>query len=87
MGQPRRAVTYANGLHVINVWVSVSAFLLGVSMLVFLYNFVKSLEWQVPTPVPVHNFDEIPTIDSDPYDYGIPQPAGGKPAEEPAAAS
>jgi cytochrome c oxidase subunit I len=32
----------------------------------------KSLEWQLPTPVPVHNFDRIPVIDTDPYDYGIP---------------
>ena len=46
----------------------------------------KSLEWQLPTPIPVHDFDEIPTIDHDPYDYGVP-PAGTKPAEEPAAAS
>jgi cytochrome c oxidase subunit I len=33
----------------------------------------KSLEWQVPTPVPLHNFERIPVIDADPYDYGIPR--------------
>jgi cytochrome c oxidase subunit 1 len=46
----------------------------------------KSLEWQVPTPVPIHNFDEIPVIDSDPYDYGTPEPERpprAKPAEAP----
>ena len=30
----------------------------------------KSLEWQLPTPVPVHDFDRIPVITGDPYDYG-----------------
>jgi len=91
LGQPRRVVTYANGLHFINVWVSVSAFALGVSMLVFLYNFVKSLvfdrvpapadpwgsksiEWQLPSPVPVHNFDRIPVFSGDPYGYGEARP-------------
>ena len=81
---------------------SVSAFVLGVSMLVFLANVVyslvivrkpaeanpwdsKSLEWQLPTPVPVHNFDTIPVIDSDPYDYGTPPPPP-RPAEAPATA-
>ena len=32
----------------------------------------RGLEWQVPTPVPVHNFDRIPTISSGPYEYGVP---------------
>ena len=44
----------------------------------------KSLEWQVPTPVPVHNFDRIPVFDADPYDYGVPPVA---PAPAPAGAS
>jgi cytochrome c oxidase subunit 1 len=91
MGMPRRVVTYPSHLQALNDWVSVSAFVLGASMLVFLanvvYSFVfvrkpapanqwdsKSLEWQTPTPVPVHNFDQPPVIDSDPYDYGVPPP-------------
>ena len=78
-----------SNLQALNIWVSVSAFVLGASMLVFLANVLyslvfarkpaepnpwdsKSLEWQVPTPVPVHNFDRIPVFDSDPYDYGVP---------------
>jgi cytochrome c oxidase subunit I len=32
----------------------------------------RGLEWQVPTPVPVHNFDELPEITGGPYDYGVP---------------
>jgi cytochrome c oxidase subunit 1 len=92
LGQPRRVVTYAQSLQFVNDWVSVSAFLLVCSMLLFLYNFVKSLvfdrvpapadpwgsksiEWQLPSPVPVHNFDRIPVFSGDPYGYGETRPA------------
>ena len=71
---------------------SISAFFLGASMLVFLANFVwsqvfarvpaganpwgsKSIEWQLPSPVPVHNFDRIPTFGPDPYPYGADGPS------------
>jgi cytochrome c oxidase subunit 1 len=30
----------------------------------------KSIEWQLPSPVPVQNFDRIPTFTGDPYGYG-----------------
>ena len=43
LGQPRRVVTYPAHLQFLNVWVSISAFVLGISMLIFLYNFVYSL--------------------------------------------
>ncbi|HST33585.1 MAG TPA: cbb3-type cytochrome c oxidase subunit I, partial [Solirubrobacteraceae bacterium] len=93
-GMPRRVSSYAPNLHGLNVWVSISAFVLGFSMLIFLANAVwsliivrlpaaanpwrsKSPEWQVPTPVPVNNFEQIPVIDSDPYDYGTPLAVGG----------
>jgi cytochrome c oxidase subunit 1 len=93
-GQPRRVSEYAPNLHALNIWVSISAFVLGFSMLIFLYNVVyslifvrlraeqnpwrsKSIEWQIPHPVPVHNFDQIPVFDADPYPYGTPLPVGG----------
>jgi len=89
LGQPRRVVTYPSGLQFLNDWASVSAFLLGCSMLLFLWNLVyslvfakvpaeanpwgsKSIEFQLPSPVPVHNFDRIPVFSSDPYGYGEP---------------
>ena len=43
LGQPRRAVTYPPSLQFLNDWVSVSAFVLGFSMLIFLGNVVYSL--------------------------------------------
>jgi cytochrome c oxidase subunit I len=37
----------------------------------------KSAEFQLPTPVPVHDFERIPVFDADPYPYGVePVPAG-----------
>jgi cytochrome c oxidase subunit 1 len=92
LGMPRRVSVYAPRLQGINIFVSISAFLLGVSMLVFLVNLVYSmviarvpavanpwhsrgLEFQVPTPVPVTNFETTPVIQSDPYDYGVPDAA------------
>jgi cytochrome c oxidase subunit 1 len=87
LGMPRRVVTYAGYLQGANEWVSISAFVLGASMLVFLANLIwtqvfvrkpaaanpwgsKSIEFQLPSPVPVHDFDRIPTFGPDPYPYG-----------------
>jgi cytochrome c oxidase subunit 1 len=99
LGQPRRVVTYPQHLQFLNDWVSASAFVLGLSMLVFLFNLVYSLvfvriraesnpwhsrwlEWQLPSPGPVHDFDRIPVITGDPYDYG----GAGVPVAAPAPA-
>jgi cytochrome c oxidase subunit 1 len=90
LGMPRRVSSYEPSLHTLNVFVSIMAFCLGLSMLIFLGNLVwslilkreraadnpwqsKSLEWQIPTPVPAYNFAEIPTITGDPYGYGSPE--------------
>ncbi len=101
LDMPRRAVTYASYLQPINDWVSISAFLLGGSMLLFGINVVYSwaiarkpavdnpwhsrgIEWQLPTPVPVHNFERLPVIVAGPYDYGVP---GALPVMQPEAAA
>jgi cytochrome c oxidase subunit I len=42
MGMPRRVFEYARNLQTLNDWVSISAFLLGGSMLIFLINFIWS---------------------------------------------
>jgi cytochrome c oxidase subunit I len=97
LGMPRRVVTYPVSLQGLNVWVSVSAYVIGLSMAVFLVNLIwsmlikreplegnpwdaKSVEWELPTPVPVHDFDRFPVFDDDPYPYGV------EPAEGPALA-
>jgi cytochrome c oxidase subunit 1 len=35
----------------------------------------KSIEWTLPSPVPVQNFDRIPVFSGDPYGYGETGPA------------
>ena len=46
-GQPRRVFEYARNLETLNDWVSISAFCLGASILIFLINFVMStLFWR-----------------------------------------
>jgi cytochrome c oxidase subunit I len=89
LDMPRRVSTYTPSLQTLNDFVSVSAYLLFASMLLFVYNLIQSLvfrrvpapanpwrartlEWLVPTPVPLENFDRIPEVIGDPYDYGVP---------------
>ena len=42
LGQPRRVFEYARNLETLNDWVSISSFLLGCSILIFVINFVWS---------------------------------------------
>jgi len=87
-GMPRRVADYASRFADINLFISIASFGLGASTIVFLYNMAKSwahgplaegnpwraltLEWQVSSPPPVFNFDEIPQVVGNPYEYGVP---------------
>jgi cytochrome c oxidase subunit 1 len=87
-GMPRRVADYAHEFATLNAIISVSSFLFGLSFLVFVYNIVASwrhgpiapanpwrahtLEWQVSSPPPIFNFDEVPTVVGGPYEYGVP---------------
>jgi cytochrome c oxidase subunit 1 len=87
-GMPRRVADYAEKFAGLNVFISVSSFMLGLSTLIFLYNIVNSwrggprapanpwraltLEWQVSSPPPIFNFDHVPTVVGGPYEYGVP---------------
>jgi cytochrome c oxidase subunit 1 len=51
LGQPRRVFEYALNLQGINIWVSISAYLLGGSILVFLINIIMStVFWRERAP-------------------------------------
>jgi cytochrome c oxidase subunit I len=51
MGQPRRVFEYARNLETLNDWVSISAFCLGASLLIFVFNFVMStVVWRQRAP-------------------------------------
>jgi cytochrome c oxidase subunit 1 len=71
-----------------NVFITVSALLLGASQFIFLWNFVWSLvagkkaeqnpwqantlEWSAPTPPPHGNFEVQPVVYRGPYEYSSP---------------
>ena len=85
-GMPRRVSGYAKALAASNGISTLGAFIIMAGMLVELYLVIacwikgkpagpdpwhsKTLEWQVPTPVPLLNFDVLPVVTSDPYGYG-----------------
>ncbi len=49
LGQPRRVFEYASNLQTLNDWVSISAYVLGFGVLLFLVNFVMStVVWRQP---------------------------------------
>jgi cytochrome c oxidase subunit 1 len=83
-GMPRRVFDYADEY----MFISIASFVLGASIVVFLYNMIVSwvrgplagdnpwramtLEWQVSSPPPIFNFDAIPQVVGGPYEYGVP---------------
>jgi cytochrome c oxidase subunit 1 len=87
-GMNRRVAQYLPELGNVNFFVSISAFFLGASFLLFIYNFVyswargpkasnnpwqaRTLEWQTTSPPPHNNFPGVPEVIDHPYDYGVP---------------
>ena len=79
-GMPRRQYTYSSGMgwDLWNMVSTIGAVVMGVSILVFLYNFFRSirsggvagndpwdgrtLEWSISSPPPEYNFATIPTV-------------------------
>jgi cytochrome c oxidase subunit 1 len=77
---PRRVYTYppVPGWFELNLLASIGAYLLGVGVLVFLWNLLSSLhhgaaagndpwdawtlEWSTTSPPPEHNFTQIPAV-------------------------
>jgi cytochrome c oxidase subunit 1 len=87
-GMPRRVADYPAQFAPANLVASIGAFIIGASFVLLFFNLIasrvrgpkapqdpwraKTLEWQVPTPVPLENFEEIPVVISGPYGYGTP---------------
>jgi cytochrome c oxidase subunit 1 len=67
---------------------TIAGFMIALSVLIFIYNFFNSIkngekaegniwgsrspEWQVPSPMPTHNYDQPFEVVGEPYDYGLP---------------
>ncbi|HEX8729502.1 MAG TPA: cbb3-type cytochrome c oxidase subunit I, partial [Ktedonobacterales bacterium] len=87
-GMPRRVADYDPQFAGPNLVTSIFAYVLIAGVAIFFYNVIASwiagakavanpwnalsLEWQVPTPVPLENFEKIPVLTNGPYDYGDP---------------
>ena len=89
LGMRRRIADYdpALGVNIQQLIVSIAGFVVGLGMLVFIGNIVRSLrhgeaavpnpwrsrspEWQIPMPVSGHNYDEQFEVIGEPYDYGL----------------
>jgi Cytochrome C and Quinol oxidase polypeptide I len=93
LGEARWLANIPPPFAVPNLIASLFVILVAASVFTFIYNAVitlisgeratanewgaKTLEWTVPTPVPLENFEHLPVVTSLPYDYGSPVPAGG----------
>jgi len=85
-GMPRRWAEYPARYRPLNVVSTAGSWILAAGFLVMAANFAKSLvrgalapanpwgsltlEWQVPSPAPAENFEEIPRVTEWPYGYG-----------------
>lgn len=85
LGMPRRYHSYPDEFQVLNVMSSAGATILGFGYLLPMIYFAWSmfygkrcvqnpwgaqgLEWETASPPPTLNFDEIPTVTREPYDY------------------
>ncbi len=101
-GEPRWSANIAPPFATPNLIASLFAIVIAASVFVFIYNVIitlvrgeradanewggKTLEWTLPTPVPLENFEELPVVTSLPYNYGSPLPEPVAPAADIAGA-
>lgn len=94
MGMPRRIADYNPVYADLNLMCSMGAFIFGTAQLLVVYNIFiaskkskeaqnpwggKTLEWQISSPPPEHNFAHIPVITGDEHDpKPIMTPKGAK---------
>jgi cytochrome c oxidase subunit I len=85
LGMPRRYAVYPGEFQVLNVMSSAGASILGVGYIIPLIYFIwsfkygpvagpnpwgaKGLEWTTPSPPPTENFEEIPIVTEQAYNY------------------
>jgi len=78
----------ALGFDTYHMIMTIMGYAIGISVAIFIYNFFNSIkngekadgnlwnsrspEWQVPSPMPTHNYDQPFEVIGEPYDYGLP---------------
>jgi cytochrome c oxidase subunit 1 len=78
---PALGITFTHEL------ITIAGFLIGISVLIAFYNLIvsarrgevavsnpwrsRSPEWQLPSPLPAHNYDHPFEVVGEPYDYGL----------------
>lgn len=78
----------ALGFDFTHLILTICGFAIALSVLVFIINFFRSIkhgekaegnvwnsrspEWQVPSPMPAHNYEQPFEVVGEPYDYGLP---------------
>lgn len=98
-GMMRRIYDYTNYAHAaryqdLNAWMSVGAYVLGFSTLLFMFNFfwslkkgkkaernpwhANTLEWTLDYPIQHGNFPQTPRVFRGPYEYSAPDAPGGR---------
>jgi cytochrome c oxidase subunit I len=94
LGMPRRYAVYPPEFQVLNVMSSAGASILAVGYIIPLIYFIwsmrygplagpnpwgaKGLEWETPSPPPTENFEEIPVVTEQAYNYPqVPEVARG----------
>ena len=91
-GMPRRYPNYAPEFQFLNILSSAGASIQGIGYVMPLFYLTASLftgrkagsnpwqatglEWQTPSPPPMHNFDETPVVYFPPYEYALPNGLG-----------
>jgi cytochrome c oxidase subunit 1 len=76
------------GIDTSQLLITIAGFVIGISVLIAVANFVysarrgrvaetnpwnsRSPEWQIPYPVPAHNYVRPFAVVGEPYDYGLP---------------
>lgn len=85
MGMPRRYFDYLPKFTDLQVISTIGSWLMGIAIIVMIINLIRSLksgekatsnpwggvtlEWHVPSPPVLENFEEIPVVTHEPYDF------------------
>jgi len=85
MGMPRRYWDYLPEYQPLHVISTIGSYILITGLLLMIYNLVRAyykgkkaeqnpwggvtLEWSVPSPPPLENFEDIPTVEHEPYHF------------------